>query len=89
MGRETYWAMMTQNSPTLMSQMVEIWMESVNTIKDAENFLPALVFQPITTDMTSHFSKNGGNALGLSAAEGPLNRMSSSSLSFHRADKRQ
>jgi hypothetical protein len=37
-------------------------------------------------DMTSHFSKNGGNALGISAADGPLNRLSPflfPSIPFH------
>ena len=74
--RQTYWALMAQNSATLMSDIVAIYMEEINNVKDAKNITPACVFQPITTDQISHFSKNGGNALGISAANGPLNRTS-------------
>ncbi|KAF4634327.1 hypothetical protein G7Y89_g3778 [Cudoniella acicularis] len=59
-------------SPTLMAEIVAIFMEETNAIKDATNTFPALVFQSISTAMTSHLSKNGGNALGISAADGPL-----------------
>ena len=75
MGRQTYWTLTTQNSATLIADIVEIFMQEVSTIKDAEGVLPSISFQPIGTDMTSHFSKNGGNALGISAADGPLNRI--------------
>lgn len=57
-----------------MADIVAIYMEEVEPVKDAAGIVPAAVFQPITTDMTSHFSKNGGNPLGL-AGQGPLNRM--------------
>jgi hypothetical protein len=72
--RQTYWTLTTQNSATLIANIVEIFMQEVSTIKDAEGVLPSISFQPIGTDMTSHFSKNGGNALGISTADGPLNR---------------
>jgi hypothetical protein len=52
--------------------MVAIYMDEVEPIKDAEGIVPSIVFQPITTDMISHFSKNGGNSLGLTG-EGPVN----------------
>lgn len=61
------------NSPTLMADITAIFMEETNLISDAEGLVSSAVFQPITQDMTSHFSKNGGNALGL-AGQGPLNR---------------
>jgi hypothetical protein len=75
MGRQTYWTLTTQNSATLIADIVEIFMQEVSKIQDAEGVLPSISFQPIGTDMTSHFSKNGGNALGISAADGPLNRI--------------
>jgi hypothetical protein len=65
---------MVENSATLMADMVAIYMDEVNPIKGVAGIVPSLVFQPITTDMISHFTKNGGNALGL-AGQGPLNRM--------------
>lgn len=57
-----------------MDDMVAIYMDEIESVKGVAGVLPSLVFQPITTDMISHFSKNGGNALGLDG-EGPLNRM--------------
>jgi hypothetical protein len=63
---------MAKNSASLMSEMVQIFQDEVAPIQNVTNIVPALVLQPITTDMTSHFSKNGGNALGISDADGPL-----------------
>ncbi len=71
---------MVKNSPTLIADIFAIFQEEVSTVANVTGVLPSLAFQPITTDMTSHFSKNGGNALGISAADGPLNRKSSSTL---------
>lgn len=64
---------MTGNSASLMADMVAIYMDEIEPLKNVTGIVPSLVFQPITTDMTSHFAKNGGNALGLDG-EGPLNR---------------
>jgi hypothetical protein len=36
------------------------------------DYLPALVLQVISTDMTTQMQKNGGNALGLSPSDGNL-----------------
>jgi hypothetical protein len=58
-----------------MADIVAIFIEEANAIKDAANVIPSISFQPISTDMTSHFSKNGGNALGIYAADGPFNCM--------------
>lgn len=55
-----------------MADMVAIYLEEVEPIKDVAGIVPSAVFQLITTDMTTHFSKNGGNPLGL-AGQGPLN----------------
>lgn len=48
----------------------------MNSVKDLPGALPALVMQPISESVITHFSENGGNALGLADAEGPLLRMS-------------
>jgi hypothetical protein len=72
-NRQTYWALMVKNSPTLITDIVAIFQEEVNAVANVTGILPSLAFQPISTDMTSHFSKNGGNALGISPADGPLN----------------
>ncbi|KAF3923711.1 hypothetical protein ABW20_dc0104210 [Dactylellina cionopaga] len=70
--RQTYWTFTVGNSVSLMADIVAIYMSEVDLIKDAAGIIPSTIFQLITTDMTSHFSKNGGNALGL-AGQGPLN----------------
>ncbi|KAJ5525113.1 hypothetical protein N7494_011763 [Penicillium frequentans] len=70
--RQTYWTLMVGNNADLMADMVAIYMEEIEPLKTVAGIVPSLVFQPITTDMISHFSKNGGNALGLDD-QGPLN----------------
>lgn len=71
---------MVGNNATLMADMVAIYMDEIEPLKTVAGIVPSLVFQPITTDMILHFSKNGGNALGLED-QGPLNRMSPSIFS--------
>ncbi|OAQ70616.1 FAD binding domain-containing protein [Pochonia chlamydosporia 170] len=70
--RQTYWALMTGNDAALMTEMVSIYQEEVEKVKDAPGIVPSVIFQPISTDQTKFFSKNGGNPLGL-AGQGPLN----------------
>ena len=70
--REFYSTATFKNTPNLQNQILELFVTEVNSIKDAEGILPALVLQPITTDVISYFSKNGGNALGIAESDGPL-----------------
>lgn len=70
--REFYSTATFKNTPNLQNQILELFVSEVNNIKDAEGILPALVLQPITTDVISHFSKNSGNALGVTESDGPL-----------------
>jgi hypothetical protein len=72
--RQTYWALMVRNSATLMADITAIYMDEVTNIKNATGVVPAIIYQPITEAMTSHFTKNGGNALGFTDKDGPLNR---------------
>lgn len=48
----------------------------MDAVKGLPGALPALVMQPISESVITHFSKNGGNALGLADTKGPLMRMS-------------
>lgn len=73
---------MVKNSASLMSDMVAIYMDEIAAVKNATGIVPSIVFQPITTDMTSHFTKNGGNSLGITEEDGPLNRKSCNTLSI-------
>ncbi|KAF7559912.1 hypothetical protein G7046_g4250 [Stylonectria norvegica] len=70
--RQTYWTYTVKNDASLMTEMVAIYMDEVEKIKDAAGVVPSAVYQPITTDMTKYMNKNGGNPLGL-AGQGPLN----------------
>ncbi|KOS16605.1 Bifunctional solanapyrone synthase [Escovopsis weberi] len=70
--RQTFWTLTVQNDATLMSDIIDIYMQQVATVADANGLVPSISFQAITTDMTTHFAVNGGNALGL-ANQGPLN----------------
>ncbi|KAM3534913.1 hypothetical protein MY4038_001814 [Beauveria bassiana] len=69
--RKTYWTFTFKNSAALMDDIVAIYIEEVDKVKDAPGIVPSTIFQPITTSMTKHFSKNGGNPLGLEG-QGPL-----------------
>jgi len=57
-----------------MGQIFEIWVTEITPLIDAGvvDFLPSLVFQPITLPIIAKFGTNGGNALGITAADGPL-----------------
>lgn len=71
--RETYWAAAFKNSGPLFSEINAIFRNEVANIADARNVIPACVQQPITDAVIEQFSKNGGNALGIVPADGPLN----------------
>ncbi|KAG9242387.1 FAD binding domain-containing protein [Calycina marina] len=73
--RQTYWTMTFKNSPTLMSDISAMFIEEIDQIKTIPDLVSSLVFQPITTAITSHFSKYGGNSLGFNDRDGPLTLM--------------
>lgn len=70
--RQTYWTFMFKNSPTLMSDIVDIYQEETNAVNSSLGLVASCVFQPITLDQIRFFSENGGNALGISEVDGPL-----------------
>jgi hypothetical protein len=72
-SRQTSWTLTVQNDASLISKIVEIFKEEVDPFKGVSR--PGLLLQPITLNMMSHFSKNGGNALGITSEDGPLIRM--------------
>ena len=47
-------------------------MEEIEPIRHVKGLFPAMVTQIIGEDEIMHFSKHGGNAIGLSPDEGPL-----------------
>ncbi|KAG6035664.1 hypothetical protein E4U41_005995 [Claviceps citrina] len=69
--RQSSWTLMIGNNATLMSELVTIYRDEVDKFKTAPGLVASLSFQPISTALTKHFYKNGGNPLGL-AGQGPL-----------------
>lgn len=70
--REFYTTATFKNTPGLQNQILDLFVTEINGVTDAEGIIPALVLQPVTTDVISYFSKNGGNALGIAESDGPL-----------------
>ncbi|KAG5928102.1 hypothetical protein E4U42_001262 [Claviceps africana] len=69
--RQSMWTLTVGNDAALMSELVAIYKDEVDKLADARGLVASVAFQPISTDMTKHFSRNGGNPLGL-AGQGPL-----------------
>jgi len=63
---------MSQNNEQYLNDVLAIWEAETVNIMNITGTLPVLVFQPISLAMISHMGKNGGNALGITAANGPL-----------------
>ena len=63
-----------KNNAQLQADILGVWYRDVQPILDLKGSLSALVFQPISAPIASHFSKNGGNALGISPQDAPLTR---------------
>ncbi|KAL8695601.1 MAG: hypothetical protein Q9224_003312, partial [Gallowayella concinna] len=72
--RETYTTATFKVSAALQRQILDIFVREMAPLAadDATGFLPALVMQPVTKPVISLFRKNGGNALGITEADGPL-----------------
>lgn len=70
--RETFRTVTFKNSASLIKKILEIFTEEVNPILSIPGLIPAFAFQPISLNIIEKMSQNGGNALGLSADDGPL-----------------
>ena len=74
--RQIYSTATFKNDNALQEEVLKILQSEIDPIVDTDGILPALVMQPITEAMITNFAKNGGNALGITAENGPLNVMS-------------
>ncbi|EMC93808.1 hypothetical protein BAUCODRAFT_124562 [Baudoinia panamericana UAMH 10762] len=70
--RQTWTTMTFKNDPRVMQASLDIWKEEILPIQNITGLVPALVFQSIPVDVIRHFSKNGGNCLGMDLEDGPL-----------------
>lgn len=86
--RQTYWTLTVKNSPTLLHDIITIYRSEIESLLSPlpADFLPSLIFQPMSLTVLSEFSKNGGNALGLTTAEGPLILMNTATSWSDEAD---
>ncbi|KAG6161586.1 hypothetical protein E4U11_003316 [Claviceps purpurea] len=69
--RQSSWTLTVRNTAALMAELVSIYQDEVDKVADTKGLVASVAFQPLSTEMTKHFAKNGGNALGL-AGQGPL-----------------
>lgn len=65
-----------------MADIIAIYQEETNAVKDAAGLVSSCIFQPIGTNMAPLFARNGGNALGIDLTKGPLMRTYSISRLF-------
>ncbi|EED12165.1 FAD binding domain protein [Talaromyces stipitatus ATCC 10500] len=70
--RESYWTATFALTKEMIAYCVETFETEVVRAANATGYLPALVLQVISTDVTTQMQKNGGNALGLSPSDGNL-----------------
>lgn len=61
-----------KNDAQILGDILDVWYQDIQPIINITDFLPALVFQPLTDPVIKNFAKNGGNALGITEADGPL-----------------
>ncbi|KAI9761159.1 MAG: hypothetical protein M4579_001206 [Chaenotheca gracillima] len=74
--RNRYTTATYKNSAKLQDKIISIFVAEFEKVKDSitntTGLAPVVAFQPISTAISSHFSRNGGNALGVSPDDGPL-----------------
>lgn len=75
--RQTWWDQSVGLvSPDLFLEVVPLWQSRVDKIVakvlGVDTFLPFLTFQPLSTNVLKAMQRNGGNAMGLDPAKGPL-----------------
>jgi FAD/FMN-containing dehydrogenase len=70
--RETYWAASFKLDLSFASFIKDVFFEEVSSFSDAAALTAAGTIQGITLPQLQHMAQNGGNPLGLSAADGPF-----------------
>ncbi|KAJ4338024.1 hypothetical protein N0V95_008175, partial [Ascochyta clinopodiicola] len=70
--RQAFWTWTVKLDKDLATTTKDIFFEEVLAIADAANLTAAISFQVITEPILKKMTVRGGNALGLSAANGPL-----------------
>ncbi|KAL2064193.1 hypothetical protein VTL71DRAFT_4687 [Oculimacula yallundae] len=74
-SRQTWKTVTLKAEPALLKEIIQIFTEEASTVLDVPGLQPFFAFQPLSINIIDKMSKNGGNALGLSVADGPLTIM--------------
>lgn len=69
--RESYWTAAYKLDKDLITDIKDIFFSELSSIQDAQGIVPAMTLQVITKGQLAQMTKNGGNSLGLSDAQGP------------------
>lgn len=70
--RQAFWTWSAKLDEDLATTTKDIFFEEVQAITDAADLVAAISFQVITEPILEKMTVRGGNALGLSTADGPL-----------------
>ncbi|KAK4496856.1 hypothetical protein PRZ48_011305 [Zasmidium cellare] len=71
--RQAFFSITLLNDAQIMKDILnDVWYPAVQPLLKVEGFLGTLVFQVITDPIIEKFGKAGGNALGITADQGPL-----------------
>lgn len=87
--RETYWDVTFKLDRSLFSYLVKTFYELLPDIISAEDLTPSASIQPVTIPQLQQMQKNGGNALGINAANGPLFIMNLATMWTNPADDKR
>ena len=70
--RQFYTSTTFQSDFALLTSAYYLWKASVDSVSNVAGISYALTFEPIPVAITSKSALNGGNSLGLTASDGPL-----------------
>ena len=70
--RQAFWTWTVKLDKDLATSTKDVFFEEITTITDATDLVAAISLQVITEPILEKVTARGGNALGLSAADGPL-----------------
>ena len=56
----------------LLSNILDLFIEAMESIKNVSGLFPSFVLQPITQIARANRHKNGGNPFGIKEEDGPL-----------------
>ncbi|KAI1411104.1 FAD-binding domain-containing protein [Hypoxylon sp. FL1857] len=70
--RQSYWVFATYVDRQLALDILDIFEEEVNPMRNFTGIIPSLVYQIITVPQLKAMTRNGGNALGIGGGKKPL-----------------